>query len=138
MAMELHEILKVIQDFEPIGVGARDLQECLLLQIEAKDQEVPEVALGRKILKYYFDEFTKKHYDKIITRLNISENELKSALDEILKLNPKPGSSFSDPQNKNVQHIIPDFILDNQEGELQLSLNARNVPEHGSPLCRIG
>ena len=126
---ELHEILKVIQDFEPIGVGARDLQECLLLQIEARDQEVPEVALGRKILKYYFDEFTKKHYDKIITRLNIKEEELKTALDEILKLNPKPGSSFSDPQNKTVQHIIPDFILDNQEAELQLSLNARNVPE---------
>jgi len=125
----LHEILKVIQDFEPVGVGARDLQECLLLQIEARDQEVTETALARKILKYYFDEFTKKHYEKIITRLNIKENQLKEALDEILKLNPKPGSSFSDPQNKSVQHIIPDFVLDNQEGDLQLSLNARNVPE---------
>jgi len=126
---ELLEILKVIQDFDPIGVGARDLQECLLIQIEAKDKNVPEIALGRKILKYYFDEFTKKHYDKIITRLNITEEQLKIALDEILKLNPKPGSSFSDPQNKSVQHIVPDFILDNDEGELHLRLNARNVPE---------
>ncbi|MFC2080807.1 RNA polymerase factor sigma-54 [Bacteroidota bacterium] len=125
----LHEILKVIQDFDPIGVGAQDLQECLLLQIEAKDQNVAVTALARKILKYYFDEFTKKHYQKIVTRLDISEKQLKEALDEILKLNPKPGSSFSDPQNKSVQHIIPDFILDNDEGELQLSLNARNVPE---------
>jgi RNA polymerase sigma-54 factor len=125
----LHEILKVIQDFEPLGVGARDLQECLLLQIEAKDQNQPITALARKILKYYFDEFTKKHYDKIITRLNIEEDQLKDTLDEILKLNPKPGSSFSDPQNKSIQHIVPDFVLDNDEDELKLSLNARNVPD---------
>ncbi len=126
---KLHEILKVIQDFDPIGVGGRDLQECLLLQIEVKDQNVPGIALARKILKYYFGEFTKKHYEKIINRLNITEEQLKESLDEILKLNPKPGSSFSDPQNKNIQHIIPDFTLDNNEGELQMSLNARNVPE---------
>ena len=126
---ELLEILKVIQDFDPVGVGARDLQECLLLQIEARNQSVAEIALARKILKYYFDEFTKKHYEKIITRMNISEVELKNALDEILRLNPKPGSSYSDPQNKSIQHIVPDFILDNNEGELQLSLNARNVPD---------
>jgi RNA polymerase sigma-54 factor len=126
---ELLEILKVIQDFDPTGVGARDLQECLLLQIEAKDQSVPEITLARKILKYHFDEFTKKHYEKILARLNISEQNLKEALDEILRLNPKPGSSFSDPQNKSIQHIIPDFVLDNNDGELQLSLNARNVPD---------
>jgi RNA polymerase sigma-54 factor len=119
----------VIQDFDPIGVGARDLQECLLLQMDAKNQGIPEIALGRKILKYFFDEFTKKHYDKIITRLGITEEELKNALEEILRLNPKPGSSFSDPQNKSIQHIVPDFVLDNNEGELQLSLNARNVPD---------
>ena len=126
---ELHEILKIIQDFEPVGVGARDLQECLLLQIESKDMNQPDIALARKILKYYFAEFTKKHYEKIITRLNISEEQLKTAIAEILKLNPKPGSSFSDPQNKSIQHIVPDFILENNDGELQLSLNARNVPE---------
>ena len=126
---ELEEVLKVIQDFDPVGIGARDLQECLLLQIETKDQDHPAIAMARKILKYYFQEFTRKHYDKIITRLNISEEDLKTAVDEILRLNPKPGSTYSDPQNKNIQHIVPDFVLDNIDGELQLSLNARNVPE---------
>jgi len=126
---ELHKVLKIIQDFEPAGIGARDLQECLLLQIEIKDKNIPEISLARKILKYYFQEFTKKHYEKIITRLNINEDELKGAIDEILKLNPKPGSSYSDPQNKNIQQIIPDFMLESNDGELQLSLNARNVPE---------
>jgi RNA polymerase sigma-54 factor len=110
-------------------VGARDLQECLLLQIEVKDKNIPEISLARKILKYYFQEFTKKHYEKIIARLNINEKELKAAIDEILKLNPKPGSSYNDPQNKNIQQIVPDFILENNDNELQLSLNARNVPE---------
>jgi len=126
---ELHEVLKIIQDFDPVGVGARDLQECLLLQIDMKDMSIPEIALARKILKYYFQEFTKKHYEKIITRLNIKEDELKAAVEEILKLNPKPGSSYSDPQNKNIQSIVPDFTLENNDGELQLNLNARNVPE---------
>ena len=126
---ELIGILRIIQDFDPIGIGARSLQECLLIQIEAKDQEIPEIALARKILKYHFQEFTKKHYDKITARLNINEEELKDAIDEILKLNPKPGSSFSDPLNKTSQHIVPDFILENNEGELQLSLNSRNIPE---------
>jgi RNA polymerase sigma-54 factor len=126
---ELHEVLMIIQDFDPVGVGARDLQECLLLQVEMKDMNIPEIALARKILKYYFQEFTKKHYEKIIARLNIKEDELKAAVEEILKLNPKPGSSYSDPQNKNIQQIVPDFILENNDGELQLSLNARNVPE---------
>ena len=126
---ELLEVLKIIQDMEPVGVGARTLQECLLLQIENRNQEIPEIQLARKILKYYFQEFTKKHYEKIITRLNISENELKKAINEILKLNPKPGSSYSETQSQAIQTIIPDFILDNKDGELQLSLNAKNVPE---------
>jgi len=126
---ELEEILRIIQDLDPPGVGARDLQECLLLQIMEKDQNDPRVALARQILKYHFQEFTKKHYEKILNRLNINEEQLKDAMEEILKLNPKPGSSFSDPMNRSVQHIIPDFILENKDGELQLSLNARNVPE---------
>ncbi len=125
---ELIEVLRIVQDLEPIGVGARNLQECLLLQIESKDQEIPEIKLSRKILKYYFNEFTKKHYEKIITRLNISEEELKASINEILKLNPRPGSSFSD-SSRAIQTLVPDFILDNNEGELQLSLNARNAPE---------
>ena len=125
---ELLEVLRIVQDLEPVGVGARTLQECLLLQIESKDQELPEIKLARKILKYYFNEFTKKHYEKIITRLTISENELKDSVNEILKLNPKPGSSFSD-STRVIQTLVPDFILENNEGELQLNLNARNAPD---------
>ena len=126
---ELLEILFIIQDFEPIGVGARDLQECLLLQLSAKDTFDPPISVAYNILKYYFDEFTKKHFDKIISKLCITENDLKGAIDEILKLNPKPGGSYSDPHSKVAEHIIPDFILENRDGDLQLSLNSRNVPE---------
>ena len=126
---ELEQLLYIIHDFDPPGVGARDLQECLLLQIEAKDQNLPEIALARKILKYNFDEFTRKHYDKIASKLNLKDEDLKGAIDEILKLNPKPGGSFQDPLNLSVQHIIPDFTLDLVDGEFQLNLNARNVPE---------
>ncbi|HAF30369.1 MAG TPA: RNA polymerase sigma-54 factor [Bacteroidales bacterium] len=125
---ELLEVLRIVQDLEPLGVGARNLQECLLIQVETKDQSVSEIKLARKILKYYFDEFTKKHYDKIITRLNISEEELKNAIQEILRLNPKPGGNFAD-SSRSVQTLVPDFTLENNEGELQLSLNSRNVPE---------
>ena len=127
--IELIGILKLIQDFDPVGVGARSLQECLVLQIESKNQEIPEIALATKILNNHFEEFTRKHYDKIISRLNISEEDLKLALEEILKLNPKPGSAFSDPQNKDFSHIVPDFILENIDGDLQLNLNSKNVPE---------
>lgn len=126
---ELEQLLYIIHDFDPVGVGARDLQECLLIQINAKDQTVPEVALARKILKYHFDEFTRKHYDKIASKLDLEDEQLKEAVDEILKLNPKPGGSFQDPMNHSIQHIIPDFILDLVDGDFQLSLNSRNVPE---------
>ena len=125
----MSEVREIILDFDPPGVGAESLQECLLLQIERKDHITPEIALAEQILKDHFNEFTKKHYDKIIDRLGITEEELKKALEEILKLNPKPGSSYSDPQNKTYSHIIPDFVLENSDGELQLSLNSRNVPE---------
>lgn len=126
---ELEQLLYIIHDFDPAGVGARDLQECLLLQINAKDQNLPEVSLARKIIKYHFDEFTRKHYDKIEAKLNLEGDQLKDAIDEILKLNPKPGGSFQDPLNQSIQHIIPDFTLDLVDGEFQLNLNARNVPE---------
>jgi RNA polymerase sigma-54 factor len=126
---ELLEILKIIQDFEPAGTGARNLQECLLLQIRTKNMTDPRINLAHTILKDFFDEFTRKHYDKIISRLNIRDEELKGALDEILKLNPKPGSAYADPQNKETEHIIPDFILENDEGDLRLSLNAKNIPD---------
>ncbi|MBN2482045.1 MAG: RNA polymerase factor sigma-54 [Bacteroidales bacterium] len=127
--IELIEILRIIQSFDPPGVGARDLQECLLLQIEAMDHENDNKKLAYRILKDHYIEFTRKHYDKIVARLNITDDELKSALGEILKLNPKPGSAYSDPQNKSANPIIPDFILENDDGDLQLSLNSRNLPE---------
>ena len=126
---ELLDVLKRIQELEPAGVGARDLRECLLLQISRKNMMDQNVKLAYDILSEYFEEFTKKHYDKIIKRKNIEENDLKGAIAEVLKLNPKPGGAYSDPLNKSFQNIIPDFILENTDGELIVSLNSRNVPE---------
>lgn len=125
---ELEEILEVIQDFDPAGVGAQSLQECLLLQIQRK-KGTPSTILASKILESSFEEFTKKHYDKIIHKFEITEDELKEALNEILKLNPKPGGSINNPHNRSNQVIVPDFTLDNVDGELILSLNQRNVPD---------
>ncbi len=125
----IHEVLMIIQDFDPGGVGARSLQECLLLQINRKDLTDPVTLLAQKILKNHFDEFTNKHYEKIIQRLGIEEEELKEALDEILRLNPKPGGAMGESQGKSFQHIVPDFILEENETGLQLYLNSNNVPE---------
>lgn len=125
---DLERYLKIIQDFDPPGIGARDLQECLLLQITRKKGK-ESTELAAKIIQDNFEEFTKKHYDKILRKYEISEEELKEAIDEILKLNPKPGSSYNNPMSKSNQVIVPDFLLDNLEGELQLSLNQKNVPE---------
>lgn len=124
---ELEKILKVIQDFDPPGVGARDLRESLMLQLERK--EGTEYDLAKIIVRDFFDEFTKKHYDKIRTKLDISEEQLKAGINMVLKMNPKPGSAYSNPLNKSNQHIVPDFLLENVDGELSLSLNQRNVPE---------
>jgi RNA polymerase sigma-54 factor len=126
---ELHEVLMIIQEFDPAGVGARSLQECLLLQITRKNTGDPVTELALRILKNHFEEFTSKHYDKIIQRLNISEGELKQALNEILRLNPKPGGAMGDSQTKSFHHIVPDFVLEETEGGLQLYLNSNNVPE---------
>lgn len=126
---ELEEVLKIIQDLEPAGVGARTLKECLLLQIEKRDDSQPSINLAHTILDSYFDEFTKRHYDKITTRLGISDGELKAAIDEVLKLNPKPGGVYSDPFSKTSQPIIPDFILELSEDGFDLHLNSRNLPE---------
>ncbi|MDA3867165.1 MAG: RNA polymerase factor sigma-54 [Salinivirgaceae bacterium] len=125
----LYMLLKRIQELDPPGVGARDLQECLLLQIMRKDQKKETVAIAEKILRHHFTEFTKKHYEKIIKRLNITRDQLKEALDEILHLNPKPGGAFSDSSATAFQTIIPDFILETNNGKLELSLNSRNAPE---------
>ncbi len=125
---DLERYLDIIQDFDPSGVGARDLQECLLLQILRKKGK-DSTCLAAKIIQNNFEEFTKKHYDKIQRKYEITDEELKDAIDEILKLNPKPGSSYSNPMTKSNQVIVPDFLLDNVDGELILTLNQRNVPE---------
>lgn len=128
---ELTEILHIIQDFEPIGVGAKDLRDCLLIQIIKKKElnfkETKENAY--RILRHTFDEFTRKHYDKIQRKLKLSDEDLKLAVDEILKLNPKPGGTAAEPYVREAVKIVPDFILELINGELQLSLNSKNIPE---------
>ncbi len=126
---ELLDVLHIVQDLDPAGVGARSLQECLLLQLERKDQDIPGIKLATTIIDKYFDEFTRKHYEKITARLDISDERMKLVMDEILKLNPKPGGSFSDPLNKTTQHIVPDFLLDYRENDIEVHLNSRNLPE---------
>jgi len=126
---ELEKILLVIQDFDPAGVGARNLQECLILQINKKAKFNPDVKLAYKILNSFFEEFTRKHYDKIKRKINVSDEDFKCAIDEILKLSPKPGGYFNNPMSKPSLVIIPDFLLDVEDGNFSLSLNLRNVPE---------
>ncbi len=126
---KLEEVLKIIQDLEPVGVGARNLQECLLIQIKARSPKSESVEIAQLILEDYFNEFTKKHYDKIVRQLSIEEETLKAAIDEIVKLNPKPGGAHNETPAKTLQAIIPDFILDIEDGELRLSLNQRNLPD---------
>jgi RNA polymerase sigma-54 factor len=127
---EVEDVLFLVQDFEPAGVGARDLRECLLLQLERRHHGNIAIYTAKKILEKSFDEFTKKHYDKIKSKFEIGDEDLKEAIDEITKLNPKPGNSLKESTNsKNIQQIIPDFILTDEEGELGLSLNSRNAPQ---------
>ena len=125
---ELEDILKIIQDFEPTGVGAQTLRDCLLIQLRKK-RETEKIKTAEKIIGNYFDEFARKHYEKIAVELNISEDELKSAIYEITALNPKPGNAFNAPSENRKETIIPDFIVEQQDGELFVSLNSKNVPE---------
>ena len=128
---KIESLLRVVQRFDPAGVGARDLRECLLLQVKRRLAETSAPALinARIILESYFEEFSKKHYEKISKRMRISDEELKEAVDEILKLNPKPGGQISDSSVPGAEKIIPDFNLDIVDGELQLSLNTGDIPE---------
>ena len=119
-------ILHIIHELEPAGVGARDLQECLVLQLKHKTP-TESVALATDIIEHQFDAFTKKHYDKLQQKYEISLDKLKKAISEIEKLNPKPGNSFSG-NNKMVEHVVPDFAIKIVEGELELTLNGRNAP----------
>ncbi|MFA7688275.1 MAG: RNA polymerase factor sigma-54 [Moheibacter sp.] len=117
-----------IQKLDPIGVGARDLQECLLIQLESKQPQTETTALAIELLSKSFEAFTKKHYTRLIQKHDVTEEQLKEAVSEIEKLNPKPGKSFSG-NTKEVEQITPDFTIRITEGELELSLNGRNVPE---------
>ncbi len=125
---EIEEVLSVIQELDPAGVGARDLQECLLIQINRKQDGDITRYTAKIILEQFFEEFTKKHYDKILKKLEIEDQDLKEAIAEILKLNPKPGGSMKE-SSKNHQQIIPDFMITEFEGRLELTLNGRNAPE---------
>ena len=120
-------LFHVIHELEPVGVGARNLQECLLIQLRKKEKS-PKIALAIDILEKSFEQFTKKHFEKLIQKHNISEEELKEVIHEIARLNPKPGGSYSG-NNKVVEHVVPDFSIRIADGELELSLNGRNAPE---------
>lgn len=133
---EILDVLKAIQQFDPPGIGARDLQECLVIQLRNKvnkNNQPPEqkkrLETGLAILTDYFEEFTKKHFHKLERGLELVDDELKDVMDEILKLNPKPASAFNESNSHSVQYIIPDFIVVINEGILELSLNSRNAPD---------
>jgi RNA polymerase sigma-54 factor len=125
---EILKVLKMIQGFDPAGIGSRNLQECLLLQLERRPEYSTETELATEIIRDHFSEFIKKHYDKILLKTRVSESRLKKAIDEIQKLNPKPGSVISGVAREN-HYVVPDFIINNFSGELELTLNSQNTPE---------
>lgn len=126
---ELEQVLHVIQDFDPAGIGARSLQECLLLQVRRKEDS-PLKRVEISILEKCYDEFTRKHWDRIKQRLNLQDDTFSAALGELVKLNPRPGSSLGETIGKNLQQIVPDFIVETgDDGAISLSLNNPNVPE---------
>lgn len=124
---DLEKILKIVQNLDPAGVGARSLEECLLIQLKRKE-ETEAVALAKDILTDAFDHFSKKHYSRLLSKFDITEDQLRDAIDEIEHLNPKPGGSYAG-NTKVVEHVIPDFTINIRDGELELTLNGRNAPE---------
>ncbi len=124
---KIEEVLAIVQELDPAGVAARNLQECLLLQLDRKT-ESPSVELATEIIKEAFDHFTKKHYKKLLSKFDISEDELREAISEIEGLNPKPGGTYSG-NTRIVEHVVPDFAIKIVDGELELTLNGRNAPE---------
>ncbi len=126
--VEIEEVLRTIHRFDPPGVGARNLQECLQIQLERREQNA-KVKLALKIINTQFDAFTKKHYDKLLKALDIDEATLKAAIDIILHLNPKPGGAGGESSSINHQTIIPDFTVENNNGELEVLLNGKNAPD---------
>lgn len=135
---EIGELMLKIQQFDPPGTGARDLQECLSLQLQHRLRQEEDVLtyenrlavnIAIRIIDQYFEEFTKKHYPKLCRQLNIDEEDLKEAIGEILKLNPKPASGFASRSDRATNYVVPDFLINNRDGELELTLNARNAPD---------
>lgn len=124
----LEKILHVVQSFEPAGVGAQNLQECLLLQLKRMEQTTA-VYTAIAILTECFDEFSRKHYDRIIKKFEITEDDLKDAIDVIITLNPKPGNTWGDSLTTTLNTVVPDFIVESLNGEVYLSMNQRNIPE---------
>lgn len=125
---EVEEVLKVVQELDPAGIAARDLRECLILQINRKQDGNITLFTAKKILENFFEEFTKKHYDKIQKKLEIEDEDLKEAIAAIIRLNPKPGGSLRESA-KSIQQIIPDFMIMEMDGKLDLTINGRNTPD---------
>ncbi len=127
---EVTEVLLIVQELDPPGIAARNLQECLLIQLKRLQEDNPftDYSLSITIVKDFFEEFTKKHYDRIAKKLEVSNRDLKTALDEILKLNPKPADA-STSGSKNIHYITPDFFVFVRDGKVELSLDGRNAPE---------
>ena len=125
----LEELLGIIHQLEPAGIGARNLQECLLLQMAQRRMDSEAKILAHKIISFHFDEFVKKHYEKLISRLGVSEDDFRDAIDEIKHLSPKPGNLYNEGGMDTTPYIIPDFRLDYQDGQFDLSLNSNNIPD---------
>lgn len=125
---EVEKMLHIIQEFDPPGIGARDLRECLLIQLKGLKQ-TPDVINAQRILTDWFQEFSNKHFQKIMSRLNLSQDEMKAAMARIVKLNPSPGGQIDDSYNDQAQQIVPDFILSLENGELKLTMPRFSIPE---------
>jgi RNA polymerase sigma-54 factor len=124
---EVEKILKVLQQFDPPGICARNLRECLIIQLERKAEKTKEVVFAMEVVKHYMEEFSRKHYEKILKRLNIDNEELKEVVEVIKHLNPRPGNV--DSKDSNASEVIPDFTINVNDGKLELSLNSRNLPD---------
>lgn len=128
-ADELEQVLYLIHELEPAGIGARDLQECLVLQLESLSGETRARQMAMRILTHYFDEFTKKHFEKLMNRLGVEEDEFREIIEEIIHLSPKPGNLYNEGGAEAVPYVIPDFLLDYMDNEFTLKLNSYNIPE---------
>ncbi|WP_336068161.1 RNA polymerase factor sigma-54 [Mesoflavibacter sp. CH_XMU1404-2] len=124
---KVESVLKKVQQLDPAGVAARNLQECLSIQLHRKEKH-PDIELAIEIIDHAFEKFTKKHYKKLMQKFDVNEEQLKEAIHEIERLNPKPGGSYAG-NNRIVEHVVPDFAIKIVDGELELTLNGRNAPE---------